>query len=278
MTLNGAPFDWARAITELRSSPDQANDAPTLVGELARSGAGSAPMLFLADDDKQYWVKFPGNPQGTQTLVAETIVAAIAPLIDAPTRETRRLRIPPAHVGTPYGKDQPRQVPSGLAHGSLLIENATEQVDELRFARRDDNARRIPRLLVLWDWAMGTDAQWLHDDDANSTIWSFDHGLWLDAGPGAWTPEGIRTAAEGAWTLQGTIPPGISATEFYSAATALEAVAPEQIAAAVANVPPEWKPDNGLLGALGETLYARRRGAAARARALGTSITKGGRA
>lgn len=278
MISKGEQFDWAREIAALRSSSDQGSSAPTLVGELARSGAGSSPMMFLADDGKQYWVKFPGNPQGTQTLVAETVVGAIAPLIGAPAREVRRLRIPPALVGTPYGQDQLCRVPGGLAHGSLLIENATEQVDELRYAGRDDNARRIPRLLVLWDWAMGADAQWLHDDDANSTIWSFDHGLWLDAGPGAWTPESLRTASQSAWALQGAIPPGLSATELYDAATTLEGVAPEQIAAAVANVPPEWEPDDGLLGVLGEILYARRRGAAARARALGTRITKGGRA
>lgn len=278
MSTAPSSFDWTARVTHHRDASTRTGDAlPTLVGELQRSGAGSAPILFAADDGERYWVKFPGNPQGTQTIIAETIVAEIAPLIGAPARASRRVNVPAAFDGLTYGPDLLHRIPAGLAHGSVLIPHATEREGELGRANRDDNARRIPRLIVLWDWAMGEDEQWLHDDDAQSTIWSFDHGLWLDTAEGPWTQQSITAVTGTPWNPPGRIPKGLDAAEFFAAASALDAITEEQLALAVSRVPRDWEPDDGLLGMLGAMLYARRDGAAARARALGSSTTKGGR-
>lgn len=270
-------FDWEGAVRGLRDVVVDSVPEPVLVAELERGHAGSAPILFAADDGERYWVKFPGNPQGTQTIVAEAIISEIAPLIGAPVRAARRVRVGESFVGMPYGDAHIRRIPSGLAHGSPLIEDACAPEDVLGHARRDDNARRIPRLLALWDWAMGGDEQWLFDESAEGSIWSFDHGFWLDAAEAEWSREGLATVSQVSWPTPERIPNGLSDAEFYAVADELAAITADLLALAVSRVPREWEPDDGLLGAIGETLFARRTGAARRARTLGTQASRGGR-
>ena len=270
-------FDWAGRVRELRAATwAKPPDTPVLLAELQRSSAGSSPILFAADDGEKYWVKLPDNPQGTQTIVAETIVAEIAPLLHAPVREARRVLVPSSFRGTPYGPDALYRIKEGLAHGSLLVEHATEREGELSHAKRDDNARRIPRLIVFWDWALGQDEQWLYDDDESSTIWSFDHGLWLDAAEAPWTLQGLLAVADIPGGTPEVIPHGLDSAAFFETADALERITEEQLALALSRVPPTWEADDGLLGALGEMLFKRRPGAADRARALGSRTSKGG--
>lgn len=267
---------WSDRISELRDQHDHRSVAE-LAATLQVSRAGSAPMLCAADDGERYWVKFPGNPQGTQTLVVEAVVAEMGKLMGAPVLDAVRLKVPDAWVGSPYGPDGLHKIEPGLAHGSPLIETVSAREDVLTFARRDGNARRIPRLIVLWDWAMGEDEQWLYDEDANSSIWSFDHGWWLDAAHGPWTSAGLATVASQPWEMPGEIPRSIHPEEFFEAADAIEAISEEQVSLAVSRVPRSWEPDDALLGDLAATVHSRRSGVAARARALGTSISKGAR-
>lgn len=277
MMLKPVPnFSWLEAVSALRDQHDD-EDAPGLVATLQSSGAGSAPMLCATDDGGRYWVKFPGNPQGTQTLVVEAIVAELGKLLGAPVLDAIRLKVPDAWVGTPYGPDGLHKIEAGLAHGSPLIETVSTRGDVLTFAGRDGNARRIPRLIVLWDWAMGEDEQWLYDDAANSSIWSFDHGWWLDAAHGPWTSEGLATVASQPWEIPGGVPRSIRPAEFYETADVIDGITEDQVALAVSRVPRSWEPDDALLGELAATINARRQGVAARARTRGTSTSKGAR-
>lgn len=269
-------FNWENRIAALRDE-HSSDDWPELAAALQTSMAGSAPLLCVANDGGKYWVKFPGNPQGTQTLVAEVIVAELGKLIGAPVVDAVRLKVPDAWAGRPYGPDGLHSIEAGLAHGSPLIEAVSVREDALTFARRDSNATRIPRLVVLWDWAMGEDEQWLYDEDAHSSIWSFDHGWWLDAAQGPWTTAGLATVARQPWEIPGEVPSAISPAEFYAAADVLDAITKEQLASAVSRVPRSWEPDDALLGDLAATIDARRAGVAERARARGTTMTKGAR-
>lgn len=270
--------EWTARVRSLRDQTQrELAPVPELVAVLQQSYAGSAPLLCAADDGNEYWVKLAGNPQGTQTLVVETIVAELGQLISAPVIHAQRVRVPATWQGQPYGLDLASRIEDGLAHGSRLVRDTVGRQDDLLHLGRDDNARRMPRLLALWDWAMGRDEQWLYDESADRTIWSFDHGLWLDAAEGEWTQPGLRAVRDAAWAYPGRIPAQIDPAECYTSADRLEQITAEQIASAVSRVPRMWEPSDALLGDVAATLDHRRHGAAERSRKLGTRTSKGAR-
>lgn len=269
---------WTAGVHSRRDDSDLLPESrPTLTAILQRSRAGSAPLLCLTDSGQRYWVKMPGNPQGSQTLVAEVVVASIAPHLEAPVLPAALLDIPESWIGARYGPDGVYKIPGGLAHGSPLIEPAVFRDEQLSFPHLDDNPRRIPRLVVLWEWAMGSDPQWLYAEDSSRTIWSFDHGFWLDSGEGPWTRDALRQVAQMDWTPPSEVPGRVDTDAFLQAADRLERVTAFDLVSAVSRVPRSWEPDDALLGALAQALYGRRLDVARRARAHAAHIARGGR-
>lgn len=247
-----------------------------MVADVEHCAAGSNPMLCVADNGDKYWVKFANNPQGAQTLVPEVVVPALARLLDAPVLQPAFLAVDDALVGIPYSPDELKRIPPGLAHGSPLVESVGAREDELTHAQRDGNAQRIPALLVLWDWAMGEDPQWLYDEHEHGTIWSFDHGFWLDVGESHWTEESLATVSTARWTFEESIPARLDAGAFVAAADRLERVDAADIVSALSRVPRAWAPDDALLEALGWCLYTRIPGVVARAHEQAGRASRGG--
>lgn len=277
MSVSPTPHERAWWEGQLAARPQDEGPEATIVSPVRKSDAGSKPLLCIADDGQRYWVKFANNPQSSQTLVPEVIVPELAALIDAPVLTPVRLAAHPGLVGETYDPSGLYKIPSGLAHGSPLVEDVIAREDELAHVRRDHNRQRIPALLVLWDWAMGQDSQWLYDELENGSIWSFDHGMWLDAGEGAWTEKGLQNVSTGQWSFNETIPGGLDAATFIEVADRLDDVDASDILSAVSRVPRQWAPDDAVLEALGWCLYTRKPGAAARARQMSAQFTKGGR-
>ena len=244
---------------------------------MRKSDAGSKPLLCIADDGERYWVKFPNNPQTSQTLVPEVVIPALAELIGAPVITPVRLVVHPELEGETYDPAGLYRIPDGFAHGSPLVEDVVAREEDLDHVRRDHNRQRIPLLLVLWDWAMGDDPQWLYDEQDQGSIWSFDHGWWLDAGEGPWTETGLATLSTQPWQFSESIPHGLDASTFITAANRLDEVTSSAVLSALSRVPRQWEPDDALLEALGWCLYTRKPGAAARAREMSARFAKGGR-
>lgn len=167
-------------------------------------------------------------------------------------------------------------MPATIAHGSPLIELAGAREDELAHVQRDGNARRIPSLLLLWDWAMGGDPQWLYDEEAHGAIWSFDHGFWLDAGENQWTEGSLATVSTARWTYEERVPTQLDREAFLEAAERLEGVQASDLVSVLSRVPRAWMPDHALLEGLGWCLYTRIPGVAARAREQASKASRGG--
>lgn len=265
---------WDGRLAPLRS--EDSADA-TIIATVQQSDAGSRPLLCIADDGQPYWVKFSNNPQSTQTLVPEVVVPALAALIDAPTITPVRLAVPNDLVGATYDNAGLYRIPPGLAHGSPLVESVTAREDALDHVLRDDNQRRIAALLVMWDWCMGADPQWLYDENINGSIWSFDHGFWLNTGEGPWTESALRTLSTQRWPFEEPIPHGLDSSTFLQVAARLDEIRAEDVLSAVSHVPRQWEASDAVLEALAWCLYTRKPGVAARAREQSARFVKGGR-
>jgi hypothetical protein len=214
---------------------------------------GTFATLCITDDRKSYWIKAIGNPQGNQILVTECVVSGVGELIQAPVRPTALIEIPAAFDGTKYG---PARFRAGVAHGSLHLESAEER-DELTYFRRDGNPQRRATLAALWDWCMGGDPQWMYDQSADYTLWSFDHGFWLGGDGGDWDAAVLKRLVHRDWSwseeLQGTDPASLA-----ECARTLRSITSDAILSVLAKVPPQWGTSDKDLETLGWFLFARK--------------------
>ncbi|SDG79179.1 hypothetical protein SAMN04489810_1304 [Microbacterium pygmaeum] len=225
------------------------------------SGAGA--FLGLADDGRQYWVKVPGNAQGNQVLTNEVIVGELGRVLGAPVRERVLVAIPPsvsAWSDFPVRKSDLAL----LAHGSLHVPGAVDD-DELRYTKRDDNARRQAAMAGLWDLCVGEDPQWLYETGAAYSMWSYDHGFWFTTGEGDWDQDVLRRLLATDGSLA-TLPSGVSRERLREVATVVENLTPEMLLSVMSAVPVEWGTDDRDLEAMAWFLFARREPVANRLR------------
>lgn len=235
----------------------QRGTAAASVRALIRSyGDGSFASLVITDTRSRYWVKVIGNPQGDQVLVTETVVAGAGRLIGAPVRPTALLTIPLSLDGTQYGPTRRESWHAGVAHASLHLDGALED-DHILHPRRGSNPQRRARLLVLWEWCLGADAQWLYETSSSDAIWSFDHGFWLGGEGSDWDIPTLTRLVREPWPWADKTA-GIDADEALRCASRLRTVTVEEILDVLAAVPVAWGVPDSDLEALGWFLYNRR--------------------
>lgn len=235
-----------------------------LVAPIQRSESGAAAFLGVTDSGKKFWLKVLGNPQGDQILVTERIVTAAGELIGAPVRPISLVDVPLALAGWRYGEIE--KLPTGIAHGSLVLEEA-EVIDELTYRHDDDNTVRQVYLLALWDWCLGEDPQWLYDTASDRSVWTFDHGFWIGGGEAHWSEASLRRTVDLPWAWNES-PSGLSAGTFHEVARRIESVTSDDLLNVVASVPTEWKVTDHELEAVAWFLHRRRVPVANRLRAM----------
>lgn len=225
------------------------------------SGAGS--FLGLADDGRQYWVKVPGNDQGNQVLTNEVIVSEVGLLLGAPVRERVLVNVPQAVCAW---SEFPVRGAAGplLGHGSHHVAGAVDD-DELRYTKRDDNARRQAAMAGLWDLCIGEDPQWLYETGAAYSVWSYDHGLWFTTGEGDWD-QGVLERLVDTVSPIPKLPAGVNRDRMREVADLIDNLTPEQLLTVVSAVPVEWGTDDRDLETMAWFLYSRRRRVAERLR------------
>lgn len=263
---NGDPTalgSWAGALNDVARGRAET----TLRNPVRKSGGGTGAFLGLANNGKQYWVKVPNNPQGTQVIVNEVVVAGVGDLLGAPVRPTALIAVPDTLQEWRIAPGIPLR--GCVAHGSEHLAQAEEN-DSFEYRGRDDNRSRQAQLIALWDLCMGGDPQWLYDLGNEYSTWSFDHGLWL-GGDGYWTRESLIASRDIEWPWEESVA-GLDRTSFSAFAHQVEAITPEQVLTVLARVPVEWGTSNEDLETLGWFIYYRRAAAARRLRALGAHI------
>lgn len=225
----------------------------TMRAKVRSYGDGTYATLCITDDRKSYWIKALGNPQGDQILVTEAVVSGVGRLIGAPVRPTALIQIPSGFDGDKYG---PARFRTGVAHGSLHLENAEER-DEIVYLRRDGNPQRRATLAALWDLCMGSDPQWLYDQAGDYRLWSFDHGFWLGGDGGDWNAQMLRRLLHRDWSWSEDLQ-GMDPGSLIECAGRLDTISAEEILAVLAGVPTEWGTSDQDLETLGWFLFNRK--------------------
>ncbi|MGX5772672.1 hypothetical protein ACWKWN_18165 [Microbacterium trichothecenolyticum] len=258
--------DWAALSSWRGQLAGRARATPSITIRAPRARAqssGAGAFLGLADDGRQYWVKVPGNPQGNQVLTNEVIVGEVGRVLGAPVRERVLVTVPPAVSGW---TEFPVRY-SGFAitaHGSHHVPGAVDD-DELRYTKRDDNARRQAAIVGLWDLCLGEDPQWLYETGAAYSMWSYDHGLWFTSGEGDWDEAVLERLVATDGSLP-KLPAGVNRERMREVADAIENLTPELLLSVVSEVPVEWGTDDRDLEAMAWFLFARRSPVAKRLR------------
>lgn len=219
------------------------------------ASSGSIPFLGVAQDGRRFWVKYPGNQHGLDSLVSERVVAAMADKIDAPMRESVLVDVPEWLTHDPRLSGSGIQ--AGVAHGSLLLDDCAER-EVLDSVGRDGNNRRQPKFIALWELFLGEDGQWLYDHANDHQVWSFDHGFWTNGGePGAMS-ESDYAQLVNRWSDWPRSVRGMDANTFLKVALRLEELTVADFIDVVASVPVAWGVPDSLLECLAWWLHTRR--------------------
>jgi hypothetical protein len=158
---------------------------------------------------------------------------------------------------------------SGIAHGSLHIENGFEEKAAYPSYRlNDDNRRRHAGYYALYDWCWGSDPQWMHQASKDNTTFSHDHGLFLRS---PWTREALEPAIDVPHEFWASCR-GFDDTEFKRLADAIDAVSKPALVAIVQSVPASWPVTDQELEAIGCFLMRRAPGVAERLRKLAERV------
>ena len=226
------------------------------------AGGGSGSFLVRADNGRRYWCKTLNNVQGERVPLNEQVVAKMGLLIGAPVCEPNLVYMPQDLAGWKFRDD--REIEVGWAHGSLAVDLAVETHD-LANRASDDNARRHVGIYALYDWAVGSDPQWL-TAGTDFEYHSHDHGHYFPNGP-AWSAESLSQAAASVCAL-GVPATGLDTAEVNRVADRLAAVTEQEVVHCVSNVPAEWPVTDDELEAVVDFVYGRRQSVAERLRAL----------
>lgn len=226
-------------------------------------GGSSRPLLVLADDGRQYWLKPVNNPQRPIIPVVEQIVGRCGGLINVPVRPVELIRIPEEFIGHEVGQSYVLQ--AGIAHGSLDLAGAQFTMS-LDHAERDRNFSRYLGIVALYDWCWGDDPQWLYESGGRSDheYHSHDHGEYLFSRE-EWTHDAIMARIDEPHVLS-MYPSTSTLAGFVDLADRLQAVTHEQLVDALAAIPVSWSVSDTQLELLGFFLERRRDAVATRVR------------
>lgn len=161
-----------------------------------RTDTASHPVYVECDDGKTYIVKPPrkDTDQG-RMLFNDQVIARFGALIGAPVPRVALVSISQTLIDlNPHQQQGLGHCQSGVSHGSELIKNVTERIDQFEHVADDENKNRFALLGVLHGWIGFSDRQFLFEIDEPFRVWAVDHGHFFPNGPN-WTPATLATAA-----------------------------------------------------------------------------------
>jgi hypothetical protein len=127
----------------------------------------------------------------------------------------------------------------GIAHGSELLPNVTERIDQFQHIGDDDNKRRFGVLGVLHCWIGFSDRQFLYEVTNPFRVFAVDHGHFFPGGPN-WTLASLAAASPPAVATDLATACGLAQDDLHAACAALAGVLDAQISQIVAVPPDEW--------------------------------------
>jgi hypothetical protein len=240
--------EWSGALS-------RQDDPPHVNSDLVIDPPGaswSAPLKVAADDGSVYWVKTQQCcPAGGSSLAIEQVLGRLAKMLDISV-VTPPLVYLPSELGVTI---RGVQLVSGYAHGTLAIGSCFELRQAPDFRDQDDNGRRHTGLYALYDWACGSDPQFLYDQDDDNATYSHDHGLYL-CGDGHIDPSRLASRVSADHPALGPAT-GLSQSAIDDYADRLEAVSRDDVVSVLNWVPTSWPVSDDQLETLGWFLVER---------------------
>lgn len=219
------------------------------VGAASQHGSSGA-FKVIDTEDRVWWAKSLDNQQSERATLADAIVGAVGPLIQAPVCTTAILAYPQGRRTENMGNGV-SLVPGCYYHGSLEVASALDSWD-VEHRGRDDNERRWIRMAALWDWCWGGDPQWLYAEEHDYMLYSHDHGHYLPGIDHDWTVDDMKRDVGQPHILTQAQHILSSNPNYCSrAAAALRNVTQEQLVNALATLPVSWKIEDRELDCVG---------------------------
>lgn len=209
--------------------PDQAT--VHFVKEVANTG--EHPFLAVTTDGREFWCKRYNHDSLGLTVVNEIVATEIGKVLGAPVRDWAVVYVPSEFTGRIMDSNQ--FFPTLPTFGSLHIPSNSPQ-DKIIWVNKDGNHSRIPLLIALWHLCNADDVQIIYDLEADTQIFSLDHGYWF----GSW--EGSRELSQG-MTLYQDLPElrgKIPAYHWEEAKSRLERLTRTSLKHIPSLIPSEW--------------------------------------
>ena len=173
-------------------------------------------------------------------LFNDQIIARFGGLIGAAVPRVALVTIPKELIDANPDKQQAMgHCRPSVAHGSELIPNVTERVDQFQHVTDDDNKNRFALLGVLHGWIGFSDRQFLYETVDPFRVSAVDHGHFFPGGP-SWTVAALASAPAPTVAADLATACDLTKKDLNAACAVLVRVADADIARTVAIPPDEW--------------------------------------
>ena len=233
-----APTDWAELI-------EQASGHIKPVGAVTflrrRTDTASNPVYVQADDNKTYVLKaLRTDAEQGRMLFNDQVVARLGALIGAAVPPVALVAIPQSLIDlNPHPQQGMGHCRAGICHGSELIKDVMERIDQFQYVADDDNKRRFTILGVLHAWIGFSDRQFLYEINHPFRVSAVDHGHFFPNGPN-WTLASLATAAAPVVAADLVGACSLARGDLYAGCSALAKATDGEIARILAIPPAEW--------------------------------------
>lgn len=221
-----------------------------------QSPSGSCAFFAELDDGSAAWIKALGNPQGDQVLVTELVCTGIGRLVGASVVDSLVVHLPARFQNRSFDDPRGHSMRAGPAYASRHL-GVTLETDSAESGGAAPDV--LAGLAALWDLLLGDDEQWLYAplDESLNGLFSFDHSLWLDRGPGDWDTAALRTFVDVPAPLP-SLPDSLPAEAIDRAVSRIRGLRAEDVLGVLNAVPVDWDVPTEDLETLGWLIWRRR--------------------
>jgi hypothetical protein len=232
------PTDWAELIQRAEGSV-RAVSAVTFLRR--RTDTASNPVYLQCDDNKTYVVK-PLRKDADQgrMLFNDQVIARLGALIGAAVPPVALVAIPQSLIDL---NSHPQQglghCQAAMGHGSELIRDVSERIDQFQHVADDDNKERFTILGILHGWIGFSDRQFLYEITDPFRVSAVDHGHFFPGGPN-WTLASLANAIAPMVAADLVAACSLAPGDLHSACAALAKATDGEIGRILAIPPAEW--------------------------------------
>jgi hypothetical protein len=206
-----------------------------------RTDTASHPVYLQCDDGKTYVVKpMRKDAEQGRMLFNDQIIARFGALVGAAVPRVSLVTVSQALIDlNPHPTSGLGHCKPGVCHGSELLRDVSERIDQFQHVTDDDNKNRFALLGVLHGWVGFSDRQFLYETVDPFRVSAVDHGHFFPNGPN-WTTATLESASPPQVAADLIAACSLAPHEIQAACSVIDKVVDEDIARVLAIPPDEW--------------------------------------